>query len=162
MRRFKSRLNTYGRQFCGRSCYTVWDKRHKGTDEMRAKMVDRITSGSFKVVSGLEDRVATWLTEHGVSFDRQVKVRPFYLIDFVVGETWIEVNGCYWHGCPIHFPEPTVHQAKRRTRDKALETFCHNRTIPLIALWECAFQAGDCSVLMPLLAGDAAQPAGTK
>lgn len=98
----------------------------------------------------IENTVADWLTEHGIVFERQAIVKH-YRVDFQVGSSFLEVHGCYWHGCSSCFPTPTTQQKGRRTRDKALITYFRNRNIPYHVIWEHDIRAGDFSALMPLL-----------
>jgi len=43
----------------------------------------------------------------------------------------IEVDGCYWHGCPKHYPD------KKRKKDKIINNFYKENNIPFIRLREC-------------------------
>ena len=108
--------------------------------------------GMGLVPSGIERRVAEWLTEHGIQFEQQVKVH-YSIIDFKIGDTLIEVNGCYWHGCAEHFPMITPMQQKRITRDKQLTTYCRKRGIPFLVIWEHDIRRNDFSALARLIDG---------
>jgi G:T-mismatch repair DNA endonuclease (very short patch repair protein) len=147
----KSRLTYSSQLFCNRTCYKDWDRQHKNSPEMRERLAERIRNGGFGKSSGVEDTVAAWMDERGIEYERQHTLRPFYTLDFRVGSVMVEVHGCYWHGCPEHNDELSIHQRKRQGRDAALSTFCANRSIPLLVIWEHDIRQGDFSALTPLL-----------
>lgn len=95
----------------------------------------------------MEGIVAEHLTSMGVPFEQQVRVGVIYLVDFRVGDTYIEVNGCYWHGCAQHFPELTDQQRRRIKRDEHLSRYLAKRNRPLIVIWEHDIKHGDFSAL---------------
>lgn len=111
-----------GRNFCSNKCYHDWDKRYKSTPKMVERMAQRIRDNELGGISKLEDRVSSWLSNHGVSHERQVRL-GHYVIDFKIGNIYLEINGCYWHGCPVHYSEPTKHQIKRQGRDRSLAAY---------------------------------------
>lgn len=104
-------------------------------------------AGAAASTSKLEDQVSRWLGARAISHTRQVRVSRFYVVDFQIGDLLIEVNGCYWHGCPEHFPQPTARQRARQARDRRLAGYCANRGIMLIVLWEHKLRLGDFSLL---------------
>lgn len=122
---------------------------------MREALAERmgrmLSDGTFSVVSKVEDRLAEWLSEQGIPFQRQVRLFAHRVVDFMVAGTCVEVYGCYWHGCPQHFPAPTPRQRQRHSRDRALMTYCQRRAIPLLIIWEHDVRAGDFSALSSLL-----------
>lgn len=145
VKQYKSRAT----RFCGADCYHAWDSLYKQTPEMKRRLALRMIAMGSKP-SGIEQRVAEWLTTHGIQFEQQVKVH-YSLIDFKVGDTLIEVNGCYWHACAEHFPMITPMQQKRITRDKTIATYCRKRGIPLLVIWEHDIKRGDFSALANLI-----------
>lgn len=147
-----SRTNRSERQFCNNQCYHAWDAAYKATDEMRAKTAQRIADGAFGSTSKIEERVAEWMEQQGLTFEPQVRMW-FRTVDFQVGAVVVEVNGCYWHGCPEHFPDPTPAQRQRQGRDAGLKTYCARHGLALITIWEHDIRAGDSSALLPLLDG---------
>jgi len=112
----------------------------------------REQGGTFGKPSAVEDRVAAWLDDHGVAYERQRRVW-FRTVDFRVGEVLIEVYGCYWHACPEHHPATTKRAVKQRGRDRALASYCQTKGIPLVIIWEHAVNAGDFSALAGVVAG---------
>lgn len=141
IKRYKSREG-YNQKFCNRECYAKWDSKYKTSIEWLSK-------GSKKS-SKIEDIVADFLDMWGVSYERQYALKH-YVIDFKVGTAIVEVQGCYWHACPVCFPEPNPRHKDRRARDKALATYCRNRGIPLYQIWEHDIRKGDLSILFPLI-----------
>lgn len=151
-----SRLREYERSFCDNKCFHAWDKEYKSTPAMLTRMRDRIVNGEFASPSNLEDTVAEWLTAHGYTFERQVPL-SHYTIDFKIGNLYIEINGCYWHGCATHYPELTKYQKNRTMRDKGLAGYCKKRNIPLTVIWEhdiAKYAGGNLDNLRKHISGD--------
>lgn len=140
--------------FCNNACYHAWDKQHKGSPEQQERMRERFfrmaEDGTLYVQSSIEDDVSTWLGAQGLKYDQQVRLR-YWLIDFQVGETFVEVNGCYWHGCSCLGRPLTKDQQARRARDARVAGHCANRGIPFIVIWEHDIRRGDLSALDALL-----------
>jgi G:T-mismatch repair DNA endonuclease (very short patch repair protein)/endogenous inhibitor of DNA gyrase (YacG/DUF329 family) len=149
IKRYKSRIQAYQNGFCSNECYHAWDSKYKQTPAMRRKLALRMIAQGSKP-SGPEQRVAEWLRSNGIEFEQQVKVH-YSIIDFKVGDTLIEVNGCYWHACAEHHPMITPAQQKRVRRDKTLATYCRKRGIPLLVIWEHDIKRNDFSALSVLL-----------
>jgi endogenous inhibitor of DNA gyrase (YacG/DUF329 family) len=149
LQRFRSRIIEYGQQFCDTKCYHAWDKEYKSTPKMLESLTKRLAEG-FGKPSKMEDKVADWLTQHNIAFERQVLLKV-YVMDFQIGGAYLEVNGCYWHGCPTCEPTLTPRQKRRSDRDRSLSTYCARRNIPLLTIWEHDIKRGDFSALLPLL-----------
>jgi DNA mismatch endonuclease, patch repair protein len=67
-------------------------------------------------------------------------------------KTTIFEDGCYWHGCLIHYPGEYILPNKRmiseiRTRDKFVTETLQGRGWTVIRLWEHEIKAGDFSKL---------------
>lgn len=62
----------------------------------------------------------------------------YHRFDIVLEEskTIIEVNGCYWHGCPLCFPDPTSNQQGWMERDRNIRWFAEGSGWTVIWLWE--------------------------
>lgn len=149
LQRFLSRIKEYGQQFCDIKCYHAWDKEYKNSPKMIEAISKRMLE-NFGQPSGLENRVAEWLAARGIEFERQVLLKV-YVMDFKIGDIYLEVNGCYWHGCPLCNTELTPRQKRRSDRDRSLTTYCARRDIPLMVIWEHDIDRGDFSALNPLL-----------
>lgn len=148
VKRYKSR--THRRAFCNEGCYHAWDSWYKSQPEQQRKHAERALKSLQAGTSKVEDAVAEWLDRHGISYERQVAVVR-YSMDFRVGNAFVEVQGCYWHGCPHCYTLLTPKQQKRLSRDKAKYTYCRKRDIPLFYIWEHDVRKGDFSALMPLV-----------
>jgi hypothetical protein len=54
----------------------------------------------------------------------------------------IEVNGCYWHGCPNCYPgELRPHQLEKKQRDVEVATWAQRLGYRLIIVWEHGLRA---------------------
>jgi len=126
---YSSRIKKYFNSFCSRECYLA----HNGP-------------------SGPEDEVAKWLTSHGIQFESQVRLGR-YTIDFLVnGIHYVEVNGCYWHGCIFHGTDLSSIRVQRRiARDERLTEYCLKHNIPLTVIWEHDINEHNFVVLESLL-----------
>lgn len=74
------------------------------------------------------------LNKLGVHYVFQYPLENIALVDFYVPEKKlvIECDGCYWHGCPIHFPTRAFRQEKDLIRDSKLESLGYS----VIRFWE--------------------------
>jgi DNA mismatch endonuclease (patch repair protein) len=74
----------------------------------RTKMVAARAGKSFPVNDTKPERaIQAWLSRNGVRFARQFRLRGIaHAFDIAVPrlKTLIEVDGCYWHACPLHCP----------------------------------------------------------
>lgn len=121
---------------------------------MLKRMADRIANGDMSGSSRLEDHVSDWLTSHRIPHERQSKL-GHYITDFKIGDLYLEINGCYWHGCPEHYPEPTSHQKKRQGRDRSLAGYAKACGKTLVMIWEheiAKYQGGNMDRLYEILA----------
>lgn len=136
---------------CSRPC----QKNHKNTDEQkaisRARTVQRIADGAFASPSKVEGVVADWFTAHRLEYEPQVAVGGYFTVDFQVGAVFVEVNGCYWHGCPCQNETLSPAQRKRISQDKGRATYCRNRGITLLTIWEHDIRRGNFTALSSLL-----------
>jgi G:T-mismatch repair DNA endonuclease (very short patch repair protein) len=126
VRKFKCRIKQGSHTFCNMRCYLASNQ------------------------SGLEDKVARWMQQHGVPYKQQAKIGRFN-VDFMVGSVIVEANGCYWHGCPEHNPPRNTTQTRRTARDAHLARYCAYHDIQLITIWEHDVEHDDYSTLFPLL-----------
>lgn len=149
-RKYASRVKEGSRIFCNADCYHAWDSDYKSTPEMVAALAERALTTLARNTSKIEDTVAMWLDNHDITYERQVRLR-YWRIDFQCGDVYVEVNGCYWHGCPTCHPSPNANQRDRHGRDKGKQTYCKDRNIPLIFIWEHDIRRHDFTALAPLL-----------
>lgn len=120
---FRSRQRAYAGTFCNMQCYLASKQ------------------------SGIERKVAGWLDTHHIPYERQHKI-GYRTVDFWTNGIVIEVNGCYWHACPCKATvKLNASQRRRVTSDKALQTYCRNRDIQVITIWEHDIDRDDFSAI---------------
>jgi very-short-patch-repair endonuclease len=109
--------------------------------------------------SRIEVIVRSWLEASGLDFRCQVYL-GFYTVDFLVGNTVIEVNGDYWHANPEVYPDSEQLNSTQRAnlrRDHAKKSWLRNHGYALLTLWERDIHRNpvDCRSLIAKLAGGA-------
>ncbi len=77
-----------------------------------------------------------WLESRGVEF-RQQELLFDHIWDFVIPslKLIIEVDGCYWHGCPIHCPNSVVGKS-RTVLDHEYDSIAKNNGWVVRRIWE--------------------------
>lgn len=151
----QSKLEYHNHHFCNSDCYHAWDSRYKKTPKMIAELARRISN--FGGPSGLEFKVAQWLDHHKVEYRQQAALKT-YIVDFLIGDIYLEVNGCYWHGCQNCFSELNNIQKRRAHIDKSKRTYCKNRGLILIEVWEHEIEHDIDRAMQPLLIALASNP----
>jgi len=100
--------------------------------------------------------VFAYLDSHNVSYCKHKILSdiPHYLysrhqFDIVVMDRRliIEVDGCYWHGCSTHFPNPNEYQKWALNRDCIINETIEKNGWEIIRLWEHDINAGNLSEL---------------
>lgn len=78
------------------------------------------------------------LDELGIVYRYQFPI-AFFCVDFFLPEIKmvIQVDGCYWHGCPKHFSELDLRQKNRVRLDHSCDSFLRNRGYKVLRIWEC-------------------------
>lgn len=87
----------------------------------------------------MEDMVAEWLASAGIPFERQHEIGKFH-VDFFVPSAFgkgfvIEVNGCYYHECPLCGKKSF--DPKSRIRDTKRYGILAGSGYDLLVLREC-------------------------
>lgn len=146
-----------GARFCSNGCTTEWRKtpeRRRAQSLIATSIIRRgLVGGKWTTPERL---VAKWITGQGLAYTAQAPLGKFAVIDFMVGGVFVEVQGCYWHACPVpsckhYVGSPDERQRRKRGRDKAIATYCRRRNIQLLTIWEHAVMTSDFSALTPLL-----------
>lgn len=77
------------------------------------------------------------LIEIDIQYDEQKRI-GYYVCDFVIGKTIIEVQGDYWHGNPRIYESNKLNFTQRKNiqRDKAKFTYLTNKGYNVICIWE--------------------------
>ncbi len=97
-----------------------------------------------------EVAVQTLLRDYGVEFTKHEHIPGLnHRWDIVVESlhTLIEVDGCYWHGCPIC----KIPRARINKNDVPCVTYAVAAGWTVIRIWECEIKAGDFSKLTKML-----------
>jgi G:T-mismatch repair DNA endonuclease (very short patch repair protein) len=126
------------------------------SEETREKLrIARAKQTLPKENSSPEKKVQAWLTEQGIPYQTQVHIQgllskpygrhPWDVMLLIPDtKTLIEVQGCYWHWCPMchpgSLPEPTTSQNKRilanLKRDKIIFAEARSKGWKVIEIWE--------------------------
>lgn len=104
---------------------------------------------SFGKVSSLEKIFRDEFKKRGINFEWNYETTfgiketyfnriYFHKADFYLSDKnlIIEINGCYWHGCPIHYPNPSERQKARITRDNDLKQYILGQGFNMLVIWE--------------------------
>lgn len=74
-------------------------------------------------------------------------MRPDFL--FRDRRTLVFVDGCFWHGCPVHAVSPktnstfwTAKIARNRARDRFVDTMTRKSGWKVIRVWEHSLRSG--------------------
>ena len=145
---YKSRVKDGLTKFCSAECWHKWDAKQKSNPEHIKQMMSKMES--LKGGSGIERKVESWLNERKIDHERQKQIGEF-VVDFVVGNIAIEVNGCYWHGCKHCYPSPNETQKKRRRRDVILLRTLNAAGYKVVFIWEHDVKKGNFSAIEKLL-----------
>jgi len=88
--------------------------------------------------SGIEAIVEGWLLELGIPYKSEHAISRTHVDFFLPPQTVLEVQGCYWHSCPVCNPTSslTKQQLRWRRRDARRFTFLTNAGYHLMLLWE--------------------------
>ena len=72
--------------------------------------------------TSIELKIESELKRLGILFKKQVPLCKIARVDFLLAElkTIIQADGCYWHGCPQHFPNNMKSKEKDEKQDKIL------------------------------------------
>ena len=129
-------------QICDKSFYIAkWmekNKRKYCSRKCQFKAQINNPNRIFKNTS-IELKVEKELKNRKINYQKQVGLCNIAIVDFYLPEhnIVIEADGCYWHGCPIHFPN----NLKGKEKDKLkTETLIANG-YQVYRFWECEINA---------------------
>lgn len=71
----------------------------------------------------------------GIDFVHQAIVKPKFVVDFLIGNLIIQIDGEYWHGHP-RFTPLTERQEKQRARDAAQDKYLTACGYSVVRVWE--------------------------
>jgi DNA mismatch endonuclease (patch repair protein) len=94
-------------KYCSKECaYT-----RETTNETRIKMRESNIASPYKKFkdTSIELKVENELLLRRINFQKQVPLCKVARVDFLLKDhkVVIQCDGCYWHGCPIHYPKNT-------------------------------------------------------
>ena len=114
------------------------EEKEKITQNRRVIFIDRIKKMN-KNSTIPELIVESILTEQLIEFKKQEKI-DFYLVDYIIGNKIIEVQGDYWHWNTnlekYKHKKPPIIIQKNIRRDKAKFTFLKNKGYEILYIWE--------------------------
>lgn len=106
----------------------------------RSQVMSRIRSRD----TGPERALRTWLWWHGVRFRLRRRIlgtRPD--IAWTGRRVAVFVDGCFWHGCPIHYREPSTNTGfwrdkigRNRERDRRDDGVLSRAGWTVLRFWE--------------------------
>jgi DNA mismatch endonuclease (patch repair protein) len=101
-----------------------------------------------------EVKTQEYLRSINVSFETHKRLEFYRLhtYDIVITDrkVIVEVDGCYWHGCPQHYPENLDEQ---KERDLLHTSIAEQNGWKVIRIWEHEINSGDFSKLIALMEG---------
>jgi len=115
-RKFKCRIDESENDYCSRECYTA--------------------NGRIDGPTQPEIEFANKLDELGIPYEFQAIKGPFVIDFLVLNRIYVEINGCYWHGCPKCFSTLNETQKRKIRSDKRKRGYFKNKGLPLIEIWE--------------------------
>ena len=82
----------------------------------------------------IEQKVAKLLNELGINYVQNYGLEKIANVDFFIPSKMlvIQCDGCYWHGCPEHFPLHINRKEKDNKQDIKLKSLGYK----IIRLWE--------------------------
>lgn len=85
--------------------------------------------------TGIEKLMEECLSSHGVSYQKQVPLCGVARVDFYLPEyrIVIQCDGCYWHNCPIHYPN---HHTEQRNKDIKKDSVLQFHGYTVYRFWE--------------------------
>ena len=97
----------------------------------------KIRTNRKRKASGFEKKIHAILAEEEIKFIKEKTVGRCHADIFIPPDVLIELNGCYWHGCPKCFPEPTKSQRLAMEKDARRYYFFKKLGFNLQIIWEC-------------------------
>jgi very-short-patch-repair endonuclease len=86
--------------------------------------------------SSLELKVEGWLVEDGIDFKAQHAISHCHVDIFLPPRTVIELQGCYYHACPICNPSVGRDGVTKRKGDAARFRFLMSKGYDVYQIWE--------------------------
>jgi len=86
----------------------------------------------------IEIKIEDELKKRGIYYQKQVPLCKVAVVDFYLPEyrIVIQADGCYWHGCPERFPNPTEKQIFTKKRDNNQDSILTFNGFNVYRFWE--------------------------
>lgn len=128
-------------------------RKRQFTPEVRAKISACRAKQKFPFNgTGPEKLVKEFLRNYGIKFSSQFRPKscPVHSFDFCLHELRIlvEVDGCYWHGCPVHYPKRRKQLKSALARERECEVLVREDGWEVVRLWEHEVNNHDFSKLV--------------
>lgn len=132
------------REIISRKCLERWGLL---ADVEKDRRLIALNKGLQQLINGerrssIECAVESWLVDRGVVFEANAFLGKYYSVDFAVEtkdgkKIVIECNGDYWHAKAYpDYAKLNNMQKENIRRDRAKATYCSNRAINVLVLWE--------------------------
>ena len=100
---------------------------HKTSEETKRKQsIIKINNPNrcFKDTK-IELKIEAVLQKRGIIYNKQVPLCKIAIVDFYLPQYRIalQCDGCYWHSCPIHFPNKNIKQVEKDIKQDNVLTF---------------------------------------
>ncbi len=109
------------------------------TKTRRALKVELLGSKSKQSDTGIELIIEKFLNDNDIKFKKQKRVR-YLNYDFFLYEpkVLLEINGCYWHVCPVCYPNGPKNEIQRKNlaKNDIKRKFAADAKLDLLELWE--------------------------
>jgi len=118
---------------------------HKHSEENKEKFrqntLKMIKEGKYRQTKSLPHiKLGKILDELGIPYEEEVVVGYFTFDYYLINNnTYIEVDGDYFHSNPKIYPDGPVTKTQKINwyRDIKKNKFCQDKNLPLIRFWEC-------------------------
>ena len=109
----------------------------KETKEKQRKWHVEHPNKKFKNTK-IELKVEAELKKRGINYQKQEPLCKVAIVDFYLSDykTVIQCDGCYWHGCPIHYPDKKIRQVNKRNRDINQDSILTQNGLKVYRFWE--------------------------
>jgi G:T-mismatch repair DNA endonuclease (very short patch repair protein) len=87
--------------------------------------------------SGLEREIHHILIQEQIPFITEKTIGSCHADIFLHPKVVIELNGCYWHGCPKCTKKPKAMHLLARTKDASRYAFFMRLGFEVFVIWEC-------------------------
>lgn len=83
--------------------------------------------------TGIELKIEKELQNRGVVYEKQKSLCKIAIVDFYLPslKSVIQCDGCYWHGCPFHYP-----LLMEKKRDRNQDTVLESSGFKVYRFWE--------------------------